>query len=64
MQVCVRCRLVHIGRLLAKPGMLVLFLNDWEAQCTEQDLDFQLKNQLPVNGFTVNTIRFLEIANG
>lgn len=58
--VCPRCRRCHVGNFITRPGILVLFLADWEAECTEEDLDFQLRNQLPIHKGhpPINVIRF------
>jgi hypothetical protein len=60
MQKCPRCNLIHIGSLVGVPGLMVLFLSDWEATCEECDLDFQLWNQIPLFKSPVpsNLVRF------
>src|SRR4051812_9232656 len=64
MRVCARCGHCHIDVLLMpRTGWLLLFHQEWEENCTEQEIEYQLTNQLPVHGHTVNTVRFIELAN-
>jgi hypothetical protein len=61
MRECPLCKKVHA--LFINAGARVLFLSDWEQCCDEQDLTFQLRNQLPLISVPDNLVRFLELAN-
>ena len=64
MRDCPLCRNTHIGNLIfASPGFRTLLVSDWEACCTEQDLDHQLRNQLPLIKPPSNLARFIELVN-
>lgn len=60
MNICPRCKLIHVGCLIGFPGEMVLFLSDWEEVVTESDLQFQLHNQIPLFKIPIptNLIRF------
>lgn len=49
--------------MVATPGTRLLLLSDWEACCEESDLDFQLRNQLPLVKVTSSLASFLAMAN-
>jgi hypothetical protein len=50
--------------LLATDGFRVLFLSDWEACCTEEDLEYQLWNWTPLIKPPENLHRFMALAHG
>jgi hypothetical protein len=64
MKSCPLCNKVHA--VFANVGVRLLILSDWEQCCDESELEFQLRNQLPLHKRSSNLVsfaRFMEFVN-